>query len=98
MDDILKSLLLSPDGISAIVSQYKPILYTICNEFFGIYKDLLNNDDWFVANAKYERKRFEALVNEGFTEDQAMQIVLARIQDFKNYAQRTSGASVTLRK
>ena len=96
MEELLKQLLATPEGISVIIAQYKPMAYAICKELFDIYKDLVNNDEWFVVNAKYDKKRFDALVNEGFTEEQAMQIIITKMQEFKNSAKKTSSASVKL--
>lgn len=96
MEDILKALLTTPEGIVAVISQYKPLLYAICGELFSIYKDLVNNDEWYTVNAVNDRKRFESLVNTGFTENQAIQIMIAKSQNFKNYAQNTSGVKLNL--
>lgn len=96
MEELLKSLLSSPEGVKAIVQQYKPLLYSVCGEIFGMYKDLVDNDEYYEVNAANKRKQFNALIKQGFTEDQAMQIVIANIAAFNNYARSTSGASVKL--
>lgn len=98
MEDVLKLLLSTPDGISTIVSQYKPLVYTAINEIFKMYKDLVNNDEWFATRAKYNSKYYHALISEGFSEDQAVRILIATIGGLKDYTQNTSGASIKLNK
>lgn len=96
MEELLKGLLSSPEGVKAIVQQYKPLLYSVCGELFGMYKDLVDNDEYYEVNAANKRRQFNALIKQGFTEEQAMEIVLANIVAFNNYARSTSGASVKL--
>ena len=97
MEDILKSLLTTPEGISIVVNQYKPLVYTACKELFGVFKDLIDNDEYFEMNAKYYRKKFDALVTEGFTESQALSLMIAEKQAAKDYVQKASGTSAKIK-
>lgn len=94
MEELLGSLLGSPQNISNLFEQYKPIVYMVCKELFNIYKDLVDNDEYYDVCALGNWKRFSALLKVGFTEEQAMQIVVNEIKEFNDYAKRTSGASV----
>lgn len=96
MNELLGSLLSSPEQITEIINEYKPLLYAVCKEFFGIYKDLLANDEWFEISAKYDRKKFNALIAEGFTEDQAMEILITDMKKTQT-ALRNSNASVKVK-
>lgn len=97
MEELLESLFGSPQNISALFEQYKPIIYMVCKELFGLYKDLVNNDDYYDTCALGNWKRFSALTKVGFTEEQAMQIIVNEIKEFNDYAKRTSGTSVKLK-
>lgn len=96
MNELLTALLSSPEQITEIVSEYKPLLYAVFKELFGIYKDLLANDEWFETSAKYDRKKFNALVAEGFTEDQAMEILITDMKKTQATL-RNSNASVKVK-
>lgn len=98
IDKLLELLTSSPEiangVITGIVEKYKPMLYMILAELFSMYKDLVNNDEYFDMSAKYNKKRFDALVNNGFTDDQAMSILLTEDKRFRESVNKTFGASV----
>lgn len=102
MDKFIELLSASPELANGVISgeveKYKPVLYAVLRELFGLFKDLVNNDEYYEVCAKSNRKRFMALVNEGFSEDQAMAIMLASMEQFRNYARTTSGSSIKLNK
>lgn len=102
MEDFFKLLTASPElangVISEFVKKYKPILYRIVGELFNVYKDLVNNYEYFETMAKYNRRKFYALTNNGFTEDQAMAIMIADEKQLREHAKNTSGTSVKLNK
>lgn len=96
MEELLKALLSSPEGISAIVSQYKPLFYAVCKEIWSIYKDLVNNEEYYAVSAQAKKKSFDALVNVGFSESQALALMINDVNNFKEYAAKTSGVNVRL--
>ena len=87
MEEILKAILNSPEEANAIfaelVKQYKPVAYAVLGELFGVYKDWVNNQDYFGTEAKFTWNRFKALTNCGFTQDQAMAIILKEDRQFE---------------
>ena len=87
MEEILKAILNSPEGantlIAELVKQYKPVAYAVLSELFGVYKDWVNNQDYFETEAKFTWNRFKALTNCGFTQDQAMAIILKEDRQFE---------------
>lgn len=96
MEELLKALLSSPEGISAVVSQYKPLLYAVCKEIWSMYKDLVNNEEYYAVSAQAKKKSFDALVNVGFSESQALALMINDVNKFKEYAAKTSGVNVRL--
>lgn len=97
IDKLLELLTASPEIANGIITgaveKYKPILYMVLRECFNVYKDLVNNDEYFAVSAKYDRKKFDALLNEGFTEDQALSIMLYEAKQLKESARKSSGSS-----
>lgn len=95
LDTILDLLLKDPDASKVIVSsaieRYKPLLYSICGELFGIYKDLVNNDEYYNTMALYDKKKLDALVNVGFSRDEAMDIIIV---EKRNLQAQTKGLNV----
>ncbi len=80
LDDLMKMATENPEMlaeiVSGLVSRFKPMVYRAAKEILNIYRDYAECDEIFELNAKVHRKGFEALVKEGFTEDQAMALLL----------------------
>ena len=64
------------ESIHELVEMYKPMLYGICADIFGIMKDLNRNDEWFAENAMYDKKLYDAYVNAGFTDEQSYELLV----------------------
>jgi len=62
--------------IKNIIKQYKPIVYTILQELFEVYKDLANNEEVFKAQAQMKSNAFKAYMETGFSSEQAMLLLL----------------------
>lgn len=75
--------LINKEVVAELFNQYKAPIYAILGVLFDCEKDLLANDDYFATQAKLRRKSFDAYVAEGFTEDQAMTLVIEQLQNFK---------------
>lgn len=84
MGELLQELLSSPDVISGFISQYKPVIYAVCSELFSIYKDLVNNEEYFVYSAKYDWNRMATLMDAGFSRDEAFAILLSDKEHLRN--------------
>ena len=80
MDKILELLGSNPELIVPVVKEcinkYKPIAYGLLHEVVDVYKDYSNNEEWFALEAKVKRNYYNALVNAGFTEDQALTLMI----------------------
>jgi len=63
---------MAAETIENLVAQYKPIIYAVLREGFQGYKDLVDNDEYFVQRAQMRRKMYTAYIDAGFTEEQAM--------------------------
>lgn len=76
MDDILEKLLTDPDSLVTLIESYKPLLYKFAGVIFGVYKDLVDNEEYNDYTAKSLMNKYQALVKYGFTEEQAFALLL----------------------
>lgn len=80
MEKILELFMENPasaaEMINALIDQYKPVAYSIGNKLLEIYRDYVDKDELYDLNARMQKKKFDAFVNAGFSEDQAMLLVL----------------------
>lgn len=88
-DVILKLLLEDPDlaasAIHEIINKYKPVAYKLLHELVDVYKDYANNTEFPAICAKVKKNTYDAYVNVGFTEDQALALMINdNIQLMKN--------------
>ena len=62
--------------INELVSTYKPVIYTVIGEFFNVYKDLNNNDEYFAEVARNKQRHLDAYLAAGFSREEAMLFML----------------------
>lgn len=92
MDKILELLMSNPDLIMPVVKEYiekyKPMVYSLAQEVVEVYKDYSNNTDYPAVVAKTKKNMYDAYVDVGFTEDQALALMINdNIQLMKNIKQ-----------
>lgn len=79
-DELMKLILENPEIALAMIKnfteKYKPVVYSICDEIHNVLKDYANNTEYFETNAKIKKQMFNAYVNAGFTEDQAIAFII----------------------
>lgn len=77
---ILKIFKENPDAavdiIHGYIEKYKPVAYRVGNECLEIVKDYVGNDELYNLKAEHEMKKFAAYKKAGFTEEQALAILL----------------------
>jgi len=76
--EILESPETAGEYVAEFMETYKPVIYSVIGELFGLYKDLNNNDEYFAEKAKSKKKIFDAYMAAGFTRDEAMAFLLDR--------------------
>ena len=73
---LIKSVLGDPEMIKEVihntVTQYKPVVYAVLNELLTAYEDLANNKKVATAHATMKRNSYQAYIDAGFTDEQAM--------------------------
>ena len=80
MNELLELLLTDPDQIEVVVKQsiekYKPLIYSLCGELLDIGKDYANNKEITKVNATLKKNQYDAYLEVGFTEDQAIAFII----------------------
>jgi len=89
MDKILELLGSNPELIVPVVKEYinkyKPVVYDLAQEVVEIYKDYSNNTEYPAVVARTKKNMYDAYVSVGFTEDQALALMINdNIQLMKN--------------
>ena len=64
------------DMIKEYINKYKPTVHMVCKEILEIMKDFVKNDDYYKVVAENKRNMYNAYVKTGFSEDQAMALIL----------------------
>lgn len=90
---VIEFLSKDPDSskifISSIVEQYKPLLYAVCAELFGLFKDLVNNDDYYNTNALHYKQMIDSFMSVGFSREEAMDILIMEKRGLQNQASKS---------
>lgn len=99
MDKLLALFLTNPEAammaVKGYIGKYKPMVYELAKEVANVYTDYAGNKDVPLATATLRKNFFDAYVQVGFTEDQALALVLNdNIQLMKNL-QNAAGSNTT---
>ena len=84
MDDLIE-IFADTEKLHTLIELYKPTVYSILKEFVNILKDL-HNSEYYTLNATGKRKAFDAYVAAGFSEDQAMVLILNDLATAQRFA------------
>lgn len=80
METILKLLAENPESLGIIaktyIEKYKKPVYDVLEEAMAIAKDYSENAEYPAIVAKTRKNMFDAYVNVGFTEDQALALMI----------------------
>ena len=98
MEKIFELLMKNPDMIMPVVKEYinkyKPVVYELAQEVVEICKDYSNNTEYPEVVAKTKKNMYDAYVNVGFTEDQALALMINdNIQLMKNMKKISSSSN-----
>lgn len=80
--------------IKEYINKYKPIVYNLAQEVVEVYKDYSNNTEYPAIVAKTKKNMYDAYISVGFTEDQALALMINdNIQLMKNVKQVASSSN-----
>ena len=99
MNELLELILSNPDladtTVNTLFEKYKPLIYSVARQLLEVYKDFVNNVEFYSVAALANWKRFDSLTRVGFTEDQAMSIMM---DDMKKWREVAKNSGVTVKK
>ena len=80
METILRLLAENPESLGEVVktciTKYKEPVYDVLKELMIIAKDYSENTEYPAIQARIKKNMFDAYVNVGFTEDQALALMI----------------------
>ena len=80
MDENLKGLAESPDAIvelaQVLIDEYKEPIKAIAGQILDLYAEFVDDDRHYQLSAKNKWKSYKALIEVGFSKDQALMIML----------------------
>ena len=95
--ELIKMMLESEDLVAEIkedIAKYKPMVYSLLQEFVEITRDYSNNTEYPAIVAKTKKNLYDSYVNVGFTEDQALALMINdNIQLMKNIKNASTTAN-----
>ena len=99
METILRLLAENPESLGEVVktyvTKYKEPVYDVLKELMIIAKDYSENTEYPAIQARIKKNMFDAYVNVGFTEDQALALMINdNIQLMKNIQKSVNNTSV----
>lgn len=99
MEAILKLLAENPESLGIItktyIEKYKKPVYDVLEEVVAIAKDYSENTEYPAIVAKTRKNMFDAYVNVGFTENQALALMINdNIQLMENIKKSSGNASI----
>jgi hypothetical protein len=95
---ILELLMENQDLVMPIVKEYikkyKPVVYELAQEVVEVYRDYSNNTEYPAIVAKTKKNMYDAYISVGFTEDQALALMINdNIQLMKNMKQISASSN-----
>ncbi len=80
MEEIIRMILEESDQAEELIEElkkkYEPVLSLILKELFEVYKKYADNTEYFRTVAKVKMNQFDAYIEVGFDEDQAMTLIV----------------------
>ena len=97
MEEILKLALSNPTAATGVIKKYieiyKPYVYGLAQEIVDIMKDYSNNTEYPAIVAKSKKNMYDAYIEVGFTEDQALALMINdNIQLMENIKKNASSS------
>ena len=80
MEKLIEAFMESPEVgfvlLKTMIEKYKPMAYEVANIIEDVYRDYSNNTEHPALVAKVKKNMYDAYVNAGFTEDQALALMI----------------------
>lgn len=80
MEKLIEAFIESPEVgfvlLKTMIEKYKPMAYEVANIIEDIYRDYSNNTEHPALVARVKKNMYDAYVDAGFTEDQALALMI----------------------
>lgn len=80
MEKLIEAFMESPEVgfvlLKTMIEKYKPMAYEVANIIEDIYRDYSNNIEHPALVARVKKNMYDAYVDAGFTEDQALALMI----------------------
>ena len=80
MEKLIETFMESPEVgfvlLKTMIEKYKPMAYEVANIIEDIYRDYSNNTEHPALVARVKKNMYDAYVDAGFTEDQALALMI----------------------
>ena len=91
MDELL-SLLEQPEVLGGLIDKYKPAVGSILMQMLNIWAEVVADDKHYSLTAEGKWKQYQAYIKAGFSEDQAMELLLNNNSEFVKRVNTVTGA------
>ena len=80
MEKLIEVFMESPEAgfalLKGMIEKYKPMAYDVAEIIMDIYKDFANNSEYPATVAKVKKNMYDAYIDAGFNEDQALALMI----------------------
>lgn len=97
-EELIKTFIENPEVglavVKTLVDKYKPTVYEVGNMIMEVYKDFANNTEYPATVAKVKKNMYDAYIEAGFSEDQALALMINDNIQLMNNIKRLKKQSV----
>ena len=98
MEKLIEVFMKSPETgfalLKGMIEKYKPMAYEVAGIVMDVYNDFANNIEYPATVAKVKKNMYDAYLEVGFNEDQALALMINdNIQLMNNIKKLSSGST-----
>lgn len=102
MEKLIEVFMESPEAgftlPKGMIEKYKPMAYEVAGIVMDVYKDFANNIDYPATVAKVKKNIYDAYLEAGFNEDQALALMINDNIQLMNNIKKLSSNSTSSKK
>ena len=102
MEKLIEVFMESPEAgfalLKGMIEKYKPMAYDVAGIVMDVYKDFANNIDYPATVAKVKKNIYDAYLEAGFNEDQALALMINDNIQLMNNIKKLSSNSTSSKK
>ena len=102
MEKLIEVFMESPEAgfalLKGMIEKYKPMAYEVAGIVMDVYKDFANNTEYPVTVARIKKNMYDAYLEAGFNEDQALALMINDNIQLMNNIKKLSSNSTSSKK